>query len=144
MIVQKSKTFEELSKRELYEILKARAKIFVAEQHILYVDMDDKDYDSLHVFFEDEGKVVAYLRAFEEGRGIVRMGRVLTIEHGAGLGGRLLRFGIEEVEKKFNLEKISIDSQSHAIGFYEKAGFVVCSEEFLEEGVKHVKMELSR
>lgn len=137
-----AKTFDELTTKEIYEILKARAAVFVVEQNIVYQDMDDKDYDSLHVFCEEDGKVTAYLRAFEIEPGVVRMGRVLTLQHGQGLGRKLLEFGLDEIIRTYSPKKISIDSQCHAIGFYEKAGFKVCSEEFLEEDVMHVKMEL--
>ena len=51
MIVH-SKVFSELTTKELYEILKARAEIFVVEQNCVYQDLDDKDYDSLHVFLK--------------------------------------------------------------------------------------------
>ena len=36
-----SKMFHELTTRELYEILKARAEIFVVEQNCVYQDLDD-------------------------------------------------------------------------------------------------------
>ena len=137
-----TKTFHELTAREIYEILKARTAVFVVEQNIVYQDMDDKDYDSLHVYYEEDGKVTAYLRAFETEPGIVRMGRVLTLQHGQGLGRKLLNYALEEIRRSFSPKIIALDSQCHAIGFYEKAGFKVCSEEFLEEGVWHVKMEL--
>ena len=137
-----ARTFDELTTGEIYEILKARAAVFVVEQNIVYQDMDDKDYDSLHVFCEEHGKVTAYLRAFEIEPGVVRMGRVLTLQHGQGLGGKLLKFGIDEIRRRYSPKKIAIDSQCHAIGFYEKVGFKVCSDEFLEEGIMHVKMEL--
>ena len=137
-----AKTFDELTTREIYEILKARAAVFVVEQNIVYQDMDDKDYDSLHVYYEEDGKVTAYLRAFETEPGIVRMGRVLTLQHGQGLGRKLLNYALEEIRQSYSPKIIALDSQCHAIGFYEKAGFKVCSEEFLEEGVWHVKMEL--
>lgn len=136
-----SKTFDELTTRELYEILKARAAVFVVEQSIVYQDMDDLDYDSLHVFSEEAGKVTAYLRAFRTEPGVVRMGRVLTIQHGKGLGRALLEYALKEIRRSFSPELITIDSQCHAIGFYEKAGFKVCSEEFMEAGIPHVKME---
>ena len=48
-----AKTFDELTTRKIYEILKVRAAVFVVEQNIVYQDMDDKDYDSLHVYCED-------------------------------------------------------------------------------------------
>ena len=37
------KTFDELNAGEIYEILKARAAVFVVEQNIVYLDTDDKD-----------------------------------------------------------------------------------------------------
>ena len=42
-------------------------------------------------FYEEDGKVIAYLRAFSKEAGIVQMGRILTLQHGMGLGGKLLK-----------------------------------------------------
>jgi ElaA protein len=42
-----AKEFDELTTKELYEILKARAKVFIVEQGIQCQDMDDVDYRSL-------------------------------------------------------------------------------------------------
>ena len=137
-----SKFFEELTTTELYEILKARAEIFVVEQECVYQDLDDKDYKSLHVFYEEEGKVIAYLRSFVKEKDVIQMGRVLTIEHGKGLGGKLLKVGIEEIKTKQNPKKIFIEAQCYATGYYAREGFKVCSEEFLEDGIPHVEMEL--
>ena len=137
-----SKFFEELSTTELYEILKARAEIFVVEQECIYQDLDDKDYKSLHVFYEEEGKVLAYLRAFVKEKDVVQVGRVLTIEHGKGLGGKLLKAGLEQIKEKYTPKKIYLEAQCYAIGFYEREGFQICSEEFLEDGIPHVEMEL--
>ena len=90
----KVKFFDELTTRELYEMLKARAEIFVVEQNCVYQDLDDKDYTSLHVFYEEDEKVAAYLRAFSKDEETVQIGRVLTLNHGTGLGGRLLNYNI--------------------------------------------------
>lgn len=138
-----AKTFQELSTTEVYEILKARAEIFVMEQKILYLDMDDVDYDSLHCFFMENGKVTAYLRAFYVDQDVVRIGRVLTLEHGKGMGKELMLQCLKAVKAKMNCKKITMDAQKHAIGFYEKFGFVVTSGEFLEEEIVHVVMERS-
>ena len=75
-----TKYFHQLTTTELYEILKARAEIFVVEQNCIYQDLDDIDYRSLHIFYETEGKVIAYLRAFEKdsATGTVQIGRVLN------------------------------------------------------------------
>lgn len=136
-------TFQELTTKELYEILKVRGAIFVVEQSCTYQDIDGLDEASLHLFYEDGGQVQAYLRAFEKEPGIVQMGRVLTLRHGEGLGGRLLHEGIPVIKEQFQPSKIVIEAQCYATGYYEKAGFQRCSEEFLEDGIPHVRMELT-
>ena len=130
-----SKYFDELTTRELYEILKVRTKIFVVEQNCPYLELDGMDYESLHVFYEEEGKVTAYLRAFRKDADTVQMGRVLTARHGTGLGGRLLRDGIEQIVRKQNPKRIYIEAQCYAAGFYAREGFRSCSDEFIEDGI---------
>ena len=138
----KSKFFSELTTTELYEILKAREEIFVVEQNCVYQDLDNKDYGSLHVFYEEDGIVTAYMRAFFKDDTTVQMGRVLSLRHGDGLGGRLLREGIIQIKDKMNPKRIYIGAQCYATGYYEREGFSVCSDEFLEDGIPHVQMIL--
>ncbi|WP_165008479.1 GNAT family N-acetyltransferase [Neisseria yangbaofengii] len=139
----KAKFFHELTTTELYEILKARSAIFVLEQNCVYQDMDDKDYASLHIFYEQNGQVVAYLRAFAKDADLVHMGRVLTVQRGTGLGGKILKEGIHQIQKRFAPKQIYIEAQSYVVGYYEREGFSVCSEEFLEDGIPHVQMILN-
>ena len=139
-----SKKFDELTTTELYEILKARSKIFIMEQHINYLDMDDVDYKSLHCFFKEDGKVTAYLRAYygDDSGSVVKIGRVLTLKHGCGTGRALMEQSITAIKNVMNCRKICMDAQKYAAGFYEKLGFKVTSGDFLEEGIVHVAMEL--
>lgn len=139
-----AKRFEELDTKELYEILKARAEIFIMEQNMHYQDMDNVDYKSLHCFFIEENRVIAYLRAFyqEDNSDIVRIGRVLTLKRGIGIGRELMEKSIIAIKEKMNCKKIIMDAQKYAVGFYEKFGFKSISSDFLEEGVLHVVMEL--
>ena len=139
-----TKYFHELTTTELYELLKSRAEIFVVEQNCIYQDLDDKDYHSLHIFYEENGKIVAYLRAFEKDTTTrtVQIGRVLTLNHGMGLGDQLLKEGITQIREKLNPSTIYIEAQCYATGFYEQEGFVISSEEFLEDGIPHVEMIL--
>lgn len=137
-----SKKFKELTTVELYEILKSRTEIFLLEQRIICQDLDDKDYESLHCFFVDGERVIAYLRAFCSGEGVVTIGRVLTLEHKKGLGSELMKKSIEEIKKQFDCKKVIVHAQKQAVGFYEKVGFYTISREFLEEGVPHLTMEM--
>ncbi|MBR2376409.1 MAG: GNAT family N-acetyltransferase [Clostridia bacterium] len=137
----KYKYFNELSVSELYEIVRARTEIFLLEQKIICQDFDGEDYNALHCFIEDNGKVVAYLRAYKIDKNTVKIGRVLTITHGIGLGKELMNKSMPIILEKFNGLKITLNAQSYAKGFYEKCGFKVVSNEFLEENIPHLKME---
>ncbi len=138
------KKFNELTNQELYEILESRASIFIIEQNINYNDLDRIDYNSYHFFFKKDDKVIAYLRAFyeDENKYALRIGRVLTKNHGKGIGRELLNKSLIYIKENIKCNIICMDAQKHAIGFYEKFGFIVTSNEFLEEGILHVKMKL--
>lgn len=138
----KAKMFSELTTAEIYEILKSRSRVFQLEQNIHYLDEDNVDYDSLHCFFEKNGQITAYLRAFSN-NGKIRFGRVLSITRGQGHGRQLMERSVEAARKRFGALDIIMDAQKHVEGFYKKLGFVTTSEEFLEEGIVHVAMELS-
>lgn len=139
-----AKNFSELTTEELYEILKSRAEIFLLEQGIVCQDMDDIDYESMHYFFTSEKRVIAYLRAFvsDKENNIVKIGRVITLEHKKGLGSELMKKSTTDIKERFNPSKISVHAQKQAAGFYEKMGFVPVSGEYLEEGIVHITMEL--
>ena len=100
--------------------------------------------DSFSFFYEEEGKILAYLRVFEKDSscGMVQIGRVLTLTHGKGLGGKLLKNAISQIKSLMNPVSVYIEAQCYAVGFYEKIGFKVSSEKFLEDGIFHVQMLL--
>lgn len=137
-----AKSFADLSGREVYEILKARAKIFMFEQKIWYLDMDNVDYTAYHLFLEENGEVAAYLRAFKgENDGEIHIGRVLSVEHNKGHGTDLMNKAIDYF-KQNKIKSIVLNSQMPAVKFYEKFGFNTVGEEFIEAGIPHIKMEL--
>ena len=137
------KKFDELTTKELYEILKVRAEIFVVEQKCIYQDLDDIDYKSTHIFLEEENEIIAYLRYFpkEDEKDTIQIGRVLTKSHKNGHGKKLLELTLTHL-KEVNIKKVFIESQVHAIKFYEKFDFKITSDEYLEDGIPHVDMIL--
>lgn len=138
------KHFNELSTRELYEILKTRFEIFVTEQECIYQDLDDKDQDAIHVFcINDSGRVAGCLRVFwnDKVAGVAQIGRVVTLEHGKGIGREILHKGVEIATEQLGAKKIYLEAQEYAIGYYAKEGFEVVSDVFMEDGIPHVKME---
>ena len=139
------KTFDELTADELYDLLALRTAVFVVEQQCPYQDADGLDRQALHVWLRDENGIRAYLRVMD--RGVcgeeVRIGRVIAVERRQGLGSRVLAAGIKAAKERFRAEDIAVEAQVYAKGLYEKQGFRTVSEEFLEDGIPHVKMVLT-
>lgn len=71
------------------------------EQEILYQDCDDKDYNALHIFYEQDGKVIAYMRVYDKAPNVKQLGRILTLEHGKGIGRKFLEDSISEIVSRF-------------------------------------------
>jgi len=136
------KHFSELSTEELYDILKLRVDVFVVEQNCPYREIDDLDQNAYHVFLRDEDGIEAYLRVLD--RGVesehVALGRVITAKRGLGLGKRIMSEGIRVAKEKYGADKIYLEAQVYARGFYEKSGFRQVSGEFPIDGIPHIKM----
>lgn len=137
--------FEELTVPVLYEILKARAAVFTMEQNIRYLDMDDIDKVSFHLFFQDGDNVTAYLRAYADSDepAAVRIGRVLTRRRACGLGRALMEAGLDWLKENTSFHTAVLDAQLPVTGFYEKLGFHICSDPFVEAGILHCRMQKS-
>jgi ElaA protein len=138
------KRFHELTVDELYDLLKLRTDVFVVEQKCPYPELDGLDRGAVHVWLSDEGGVAACLRVLDRGAEsqYVSIGRVAAARRRQGLGTRVLREGIRAAREIFGAEKIYLEAQTYARGLYEKQGFRVISEEFLLDGIPHVKMLL--
>ena len=140
------KRFDELTAEELFQIYKVRVAIFVVEQRCPYQEVDEADRAAVHVYLRDENGIQAYLRVLPAGAVFrdVSLGRVLTVKRGCGLGRRILSAGLQVARQRFGAERITIAAQAYAREFYEKAGFAVSSDEFVEDGIPHVKMVWTR
>ena len=106
--------------------------------------MDEKDKNAYHVYIKEDDKIKAYLRVLDRGISFeeISIGRVLTVERGTGLGNRILEEGIRVAREKMGADKIKIEAQTYAKGYYEKFGFQQISDEFLEDGIPHIQMIL--
>ncbi len=138
------KRFQELTADELYDLLKLRTDVFVVEQKCPYPELDGLDRKAIHVWLSDEGGVAACLRVMDRGAEsqYVSIGRVVAARRRQGLGTRVLREGIRAAREYFGAEHIYLEAQTYALGLYEKQGFRAISEEFLLDGIPHVKMLL--
>lgn len=138
------KNFDELSTRELYEILRLRVDVFVVEQKCPYPEVDGVDYESLHLYYKNNKEIAAYLRIYEDkvDKKTVHIGRVISKYRGEGLGKLVMNSAIDEINRLNKYKKINLLAQVYAKGFYEKLGFKTVGEAFLEDGIPHINMEL--
>jgi predicted GNAT family N-acyltransferase len=122
-------------------LLKAvREVVFIEEQHVpLYIEWDEFDQDAIHLLALDAyGKAIGCARILKKGR-IGRMA-VMPDWRGQGLGLALLDEAMK-ICKSLGMQSVAISSQTHAIKFYEKAGFTVTSEAYIDANIWHVDMQ---
>ena len=137
------KSFEELNKAELYQIIQLRIAVFIVEQDCPYPDLDDMDQDAQHLWIEDAGKIVCYLRVNPAGSRFLEpsLGRIVTKKshRNRGYAEMLIKRAIDLVCEKES-RAIRISAQCYLEKYYEKFGFIKASEEYLEDNIPHIEM----
>jgi ElaA protein len=140
-----TKSFSELTTTELYKILQLRSEVFVVEQDCVYQDLDFKDQKSLHVFGFKNDNIIAYTRIFKPGDYFdnASIGRVVVAdtERKFGYGHDIIKASINAIKTHFNVDKITISAQKYLIYFYESHNFIQVGEEYLEDGIPHIRMD---
>ncbi|MBL0355539.1 MAG: GNAT family N-acetyltransferase [Chitinophagaceae bacterium] len=143
------KPFNELTAAELYAILQLRNEVFVVEQNCVYQDADNKDQPAYHLCGWDGDTLVAHCRILPTGISYddhPSIGRVVTSPQyrKGGYGRQLMQLGIEKTIGQFGDPVIIIGAQLYLQAFYESLGFVQISETYMEDGIPHITMQLSR
>ncbi|HAF01241.1 MAG TPA: GNAT family N-acetyltransferase [Methylophilaceae bacterium] len=125
-------------------LLKAlREQVFIVEQSVPeYIEWDEYDDGAIHLLAMDEAAQAIGCARILLARGRVgRMG-VLQAWRGQGVGMALLQKAIA-ICKQEGVSQLQLSSQTHAIPFYQKAGFVVTSEAYIDVNIWHVDMQLN-
>ena len=139
-----TKEFSELSTKELYDLLQLRSEVFVVEQDCVYQDIDGKDKKAHHVLGYKNDRLVAYTRVFkpEDYFKKASIGRVVVKERERqhNYGYDIMKASISLIENDFNETEIVISAQTYLGNFYNKLGFREIGEEYLEDGIPHIKM----
>lgn len=138
------KTFDALSNKELYSLLKLRSAVFVVEQECIYQDLDGKDDKALHVLGKIGDEVVAYLRLFRPGAYFenAAIGRVVVANahRKKGFAKTLMQTAIHHLTDEMGVTKIELSAQVYLKEFYNDLGFLEKGTSYLEDGIPHIKM----
>ncbi|MDB5983982.1 MAG: family N-acetyltransferase [Pseudomonas sp.] len=136
----------DLSKEQLYAILRLRAEVFVVEQKCWYLDVDGQDLegDTCHVMGWENDQLVAYLRLLDpiQQGGDVVIGRVVTAPaaRNRGMGHSLMIQALEQAERKWPDQPIYLSAQAHLQAYYGRYGFKPVGEVYLEDDIPHIGM----
>ncbi len=142
--------FSQLTTDQLYELLKLRTDVFVVEQNCPYPELDDKDRIKgvYHLLGTSDSDLVAYARLLPPGVSFpqVSIGRVAVAGHTRGkkYGQQLISKALEECQRLWPETDIQIGAQVYLEKVYQQFGFVRNSEDYLEDGIPHVDMMLSK
>lgn len=133
MVFQKK--FNELTNLELLQIMQLRQTVFMIEQKIYEVDIDEFDPQALHCFVKREGNIVSYARLIIN-HDQLYVGRVCTAikYRNQGFATEIMK----ELQK--NHEVLAVSAQIQVIPYYKKLGFQVAGNKYKEAGIWHQKM----
>lgn len=140
------KHHSELSKEELYDLLRLRCEVFVVEQTCPYQDIDGQDLagDTCHLMACENGQLLAYLRLLDPDThdGEVVIGRVITAAagRGRGLGHQLMEHALAEAARRWPGRPVYLSAQAHLQGYYGRYGFQAEGEVYLEDDIPHIDM----
>lgn len=124
------------------DALAIRYKVFVDEQNVpADLEIDEFENTSLHLVLYEAKKPIATARIYEQANETYKVQRVAVLKEyrTSGVGTRLMK-EIEEKAKLHKAIKLTLGSQNTAIPFYEKLGYEVSSNEFMDAGIPHHSM----
>lgn len=128
-------------------MLSLRQNVFVVEQKCTYLDADELDKQSWHLWGRgDDGQLVAYARLnFPNTRySEPSFGRVLTTKEirGIGAGRKIVEACIWKSIQEYPSSNIRISAQIYLTKFYEEFGFMSVGNPYDDEGIEHIDMVL--
>lgn len=127
---------------DLDACLAVRFTVFVEEQNVpVELERDEYDASAIHILATEEGAPVGTARIIVKD-GVGKIGRVAVLadQRGTGLGRKLIEACLAELSNDTKVSAAKLGSQTHALGFYEKLGFVAEGPEFDDAGIPHRMM----
>ena len=119
---------------------RVRRAVFIDEQGVPEdMEWDTDDAGAVHLLAVDgAGQAIGCARLLPDGH-VGRMA-VLPAWRGRGVGRALLAAVLDMAQARGHTT-LRLSAQTHATGFYERAGFVALGREYEEAGIPHLAMQ---
>ena len=104
-----------------------------------YLEMD-KDNILLGCYDDEKLEGCCQLKIIDKKTIQLRQMAVANGLQGKGIGKALLRFA-ETISKDMGYKRIYMHAREESRGFYERCGYVVYGEPFIQFGIPHILME---
>jgi len=121
-----------------------RDLVFTQEQGFP-AEIDIDDYDKIAwqcILYKGDAAIGTARLIPQDNAG--KIGRVAILKEfrGLGLGFKIMGSILNQAEK-LSYESLNLSAQVYAVPFYEKLGFSVVGDEYLEDGEPHINMTKS-
>lgn len=126
---------------DLQELQAVRRAVFIDEQDVPEaLEWDGDDAVSLHALAQDaQGRAIGTGRLLPDGH----IGRMAVVRDWRSRGvGRAILGLLVACGRKRGDKVLHLNAQIHALGFYERQGFVAHGGEFMDAGIPHRQMTL--
>jgi predicted GNAT family N-acyltransferase len=118
-----------------------REQVFMQEQQVpAQLEWDGLDASAQHLLAVNaHGEAIGCARLMSNGS----IGRMAVIKawRSLGVGSALLKMAVA-LHQRQGIATITLSAQLHALDFYARAGFVICSQPYLDANILHVDMRL--
>ncbi len=120
-------------------IRQVRQEVFIEEQGVsAEEEFDGDDHDCVHVVVTANGQAIGTGRLKPDGR----IGRVAVLKAARGHGvGRAIMAALEEQARVRGMPRLWAHAQVQALAFYERLGYQVAGETFMEAGIAHREIQ---
>lgn len=118
-----------------------RDLVFTQEQGFpAEIDIDEYDKVAWQCILYKDGAAIGTARLIPQGN-VGKIGRVAILKEFRGLGlGFVVMEAIIAEAQRLAYESLNLSAQVYAVPFYEKLGFEVLGDEYLEDGEPHINM----
>jgi predicted GNAT family N-acyltransferase len=126
------------TKSQILDHFSIRGKVFILEQNVPWEEeYDHNDYTAILFNAYEDDQIIGVARLYAG-----KIGRIAVLQNyrGQGIGSQLVT-ACENEAKKQSFTKVKLAAQLESIPFYEKLGYEIYGDIFLDAGIPHRNMK---